>query len=79
MENVENIIIEHLRAIRADMGTVKEDIRELKNRLANLEAGQATIMQHLAHQASVTAQQHISHDRIVERIERIEKRLELAI
>jgi phage shock protein A len=77
MENVENIILEHLRAIRTDIGTVKDDVRELKNRVGNLEAGQATILQHLGHQASVTAQQHASFDRIVERVERIEKRLEL--
>ncbi len=77
MENVENLILEHLRAIRADVGAVKEDVRELKSRIANLEAGQATMLQHLGHQASVSAQQHVSYDRIIERIERIEKRLEL--
>ncbi len=49
MENVENIILEHLRAIRTDIGTVKDDVRELKNRVGNLEAGQATILQHLGH------------------------------
>ena len=52
MENVENLILEHLRAIRADVGAVKDDVRELKSRMANLEAGQATMMQHLGHQAS---------------------------
>jgi len=77
MENVENIILEHLRAIRADVGAVKDDVRELKSRMANLEAGQATMMQHLGHQASVSAQQHVSYDRIIERVERIEKRLEI--
>jgi len=77
MENVENLILEHLRAIRSDVGAVKDDVRELKSRMANLEAGQATMMQHLGHQASVSAQQHISYDRIIERVERIEKRLEI--
>lgn len=77
MENVENLILEHLRAIRSDVGAVKDDVRELKNRMANLEAGQATMMQHLGHQASVSAQQHVSYDRIIERVERIEKRLEI--
>lgn len=78
MENGDNIIIEHLRPIRADIGGIRDDVRELKNRMANLESGQATMMQHLGQQASVAAQQHVSYDRIVERIERIEKRLELA-
>lgn len=77
MENAENIILEHLRAIRGDITTVKDDVRELKGRLANLEAGQATMMQQMGHQASVSAQQHVSYGRIIERVERIEKRLEL--
>ncbi|MHB1201252.1 MAG: hypothetical protein ACYCZ6_17220 [Polaromonas sp.] len=77
MENVENIILEHLRAIRTDISAIKDDVRELKSRMTNLEAGQATMMQHLGHQASVSAQQHVSYDRIIERVERIEKRLEI--
>ncbi len=77
MENVDSIILEHLRAIRSDIGSVKEDVRDMKSRLSNLEAGQATMLQHLGHQASVSAQQHVSYDRIIERVERIEKRLEL--
>lgn len=77
MENVENIILEHLRGMRTDIGSIKEDVRELKSRMANLEGGQATMMQQLGHQASVSAQQHVSYDRIIERVERIEKRLEL--
>lgn len=77
MENGESIILEHLRGMRSDIGWIKEDVRELKSRMANLEGGQATMMQQLGHQASVSAQQHVSYDRIVERVERIEKRLEL--
>ena len=76
VENVENIILEHLRAMRGDITEIKDDVRELKGRMANLEAGQATMLQQLGHQASVSAQQHVSYDRIVERVERIEKRLE---
>ena len=34
MSNVENMIIEHLKAIRADVSTIKEDAREIKTRLA---------------------------------------------
>jgi molybdopterin synthase catalytic subunit len=77
MENIENLILEHLRAIRADVGAVKDDVRELKHRIGNLEAGQATLLQNVGHQASVSAQQHFAYDRIVERIEKIERRLEI--
>ncbi len=39
--NVENLILEHLRAIRADVAIVKDDVREVKQRLTSLEAGVA--------------------------------------
>jgi len=39
MSNVENMIIEHLKAIRADISTIKEDAREIKTRLTSVEAG----------------------------------------
>lgn len=55
MENAD-IIIEHLRSIRADIGTIKEDVRELKDRLVSVEAGQATMMQLLGRQADGSAQ-----------------------
>lgn len=77
MDNVDNIIIEHLRAIRGDIGTIKDDVRELKSRISNMESAQASLLQHSGHQASVIAQQHVSYDRMIERIERLEKRLEL--
>ena len=37
-ESVENLILEHLRAIRADVAAVREDVREIKQRLSSLEA-----------------------------------------
>jgi hypothetical protein len=77
MANVDSLILEHLRAIRTDIGSIKDDVRELKLRVGNLEVGQATMMQHLGHHASVSAQQHLSYDRIIERLEKLEKRLEL--
>jgi hypothetical protein len=77
VENVENLVLEHLRAIRTDVATIKDDVRELKSRLAHVEVGQATSLQHLGHNASMSAQQQLGCDRILERIEKIEKRLEL--
>lgn len=74
----ENLVLEHLRAIRADQADTKADIREIKNRMTTLENGQATIIQHLGHLAGSDAEQHATYDRLVERIERIEKRLEIA-
>jgi chromosome segregation ATPase len=74
----DNLVLEHLRAIRADQTDMKGDIREIKSRLTTLENGQATIIQHLGHLSGSDAEQHASYDRLLERIERIEKRLEIA-
>lgn len=37
-DNIENLILEHLRAIRSDIGGIKDDVREIKQRLTSLEA-----------------------------------------
>ena len=66
-----------LRAMRADMSTMKDDLRELNNRVGNLEVGQANILQQMGHQASMTAQQQLGYDRLVERVEPVEKLLNL--
>lgn len=77
-DNVENLLLEHLKSFQASLSRIETDVREVKNRLANLEMGQASIMQHIGHQASINAQEQIGMDRLTERVERIEKRLELA-
>jgi uncharacterized coiled-coil protein SlyX len=53
-------------------------VREVKHRLATVEATQGTILQHTGHLASSIAQQQVGFDRMSERIERIEKRLQPA-
>lgn len=76
-DHAESLVLEQLRLIRADQVAARDDIREVKNRLATLEGGQGTILQHMGHLASSIAQQHISVDRLSDRVERIERRLEL--
>lgn len=78
LENIESLVIEHLRAIRTNVSIVKEDVKEIKNRLSNLKAGQGSIMQHIGHQSSVSAQQQFSYDRVLDCIEKLERRLELS-
>ena len=77
MENVDSLIIEHLRHMRGRIDQTAEDMREIKHRLATVEVSQGTILQHLGHLASSIAQQQVSFDRFSDRVERIEKRLEL--
>jgi hypothetical protein len=77
-DNIENLVLEHLRAIRADMAYMKDDVREIKSRVNTLEAGQATIIQQIGHLTGMAAEQHVLYDRLLERIERPERRLEIA-
>src|SRR5579883_583922 len=62
-ETFDNLVLEHLRAIRNDLGGLKEDMRELKSRLGTLEEQYASVSRRL--------------DRLDERTSRIERRLEL--
>jgi uncharacterized coiled-coil protein SlyX len=78
MENVDNLVIEHLKRFQAGQDRIERKLEEVTRRLSNLEAGQASIIQHIGHLASVDAQQQVSVDGFNERLERIERRLELA-
>lgn len=76
--SIDNLVLEQLGLIRTDLGNLKEDIREVKQRLATVEASQGSMLQHLGHQSSAIAQLQLSFDRTGDRVERIERRLELA-
>lgn len=60
---IDNLILEHLRAIRETQDRHTEDLREIKGRLGILEQQYASVSNRL--------------DRMDERVGRIEKRLDL--
>lgn len=74
---VENLILEHLWRFQVGQDRLECDLEEVTRRLSNLEAGQASIIQRLGHLSSADAQQ-LSVDGLNQRLERIERRLELA-
>lgn len=73
----ENLVLEHLRAMRADIAALRDDAREVKSRIGGLETTTAAIRRDLAEVYADIIGQHSRYDRLAERIERIEKRLEL--
>ena len=77
MEKVDDILLEHLKRFQAGQDRIERKIEEVNRPLANLEAGQASIIQHIGHLASVEAQQQVQADVFGQRLERIERRLEL--
>ena len=75
--NVENLVLEHLRAIRAGMGRMEAQLVEVNARLLSVEkAVLKSRSDNLDTQEDVYSQQ-IQYDRLAERVGRIEKRLEL--
>lgn len=77
-ENTENLVLELLRAIRGDIASIKDDVRELTHRVGRVELAVAGLRRDIAHFEEATADQSVRLDRISERVDRIEKRLELA-
>ncbi len=77
-EKVENLILEHLRGMRGSQDRVEQELREIKNRITNLESGVAGIRRDSAHDNDKIVQQQIGLDHLNERIEKIEKRLDIA-
>ena len=77
-DTVENSVLEHLKRFPAGQDHIERKIEEMTRRLSNLEAGQASIIQHLGHLASADVQQQLASDGFDQHLERIERRLELA-
>ena len=77
MESGENMVLEHLKRFQTGQDRIERKLEEVSRRLSNLEAGQASIIQHIGHLASVEAQQQVQADDIGQGLERIERRLEL--
>ena len=82
MENVDNIVIEHLKGLRSQVAAMRSDMqaefKDVKARLSHLDASMAGVRRDGALAAEDFARQQVSIDSLVERIQRIEKRLELA-
>jgi hypothetical protein len=67
----ESIVLEHLRYIRGAVDGLRDDMREVKQRVGALVTGFAQVTVRLAEMSNRV-------DRLSDRVERIERRLELA-
>ncbi|MEO7178927.1 MAG: hypothetical protein ABIW83_08785 [Allosphingosinicella sp.] len=77
-ENVENIMLEHLKRFQATLERVERKLDDLTGRVANLEGSLASVIQHLGHLAGADAAQQLGIDNVSLRLDRIERRLELS-
>lgn len=75
--NVENLVLEHLRALRAESAETRSDIREIKSRLGSIETSLARVGRDSAQNYSEQIEDRHRLDSLIERVRRIEHRLEL--
>lgn len=76
-ENIDNLILEHLRYICTDLGGIKNNLSEINQRPNSLETSVAGLKRDNASVYGDIADQHMRYDRLVERVERIERHLDL--
>lgn len=80
-DNVENLILEQLRGLRNQVTEFRDELRsdvyELKQRLSSLEASVISGRRDDVALASDLARHQVSLDQLIQRIQRIEHRLDL--
>jgi uncharacterized protein (UPF0335 family) len=76
-ENAESVIIEHLRHVRGRVDRIAEDMSDIKHRMSSLEPAMVLVKREVAAGDETDARQQLSLDRLSDRIERIERRLDL--
>jgi archaellum component FlaC len=67
----ESLVPEHLRHIRSGLDALRDDVREIKRRMTAVEVQLANVHSDFAGQSGRI-------DRIEDRLERIERRLDIA-
>jgi len=77
-EQIENLLMEHRKRFQVGQERIERKLDDLISRVGHLEIGLAGLRRDFAHADENTASMSVRMDRINERIERIEKRLELA-
>lgn len=80
-DNVENLVLEHLKALRSEIQTLRSEMhsefKDVKMRLSSLEGSNVSIKHDAADIRGDYVRQQVSIDAIVERLQRLEKRLDL--
>ncbi len=76
-ENVENLVLEHLRHIRGRVDQIADDVGDLKQRMSGLESAMNLVRREVALGDETDARQQVTLDKLNVRIERLERRLEL--
>ncbi|MHB8247265.1 MAG: hypothetical protein ACYDCX_00010 [Acidithiobacillus sp.] len=80
-DNTENLVLEHLKAIRNELRDFRnrfdDEMDDIKTRISGLETAMISVKREVNYGDEVDARQQVSLDRILKRLDRLERRLEL--
>lgn len=76
-ENIENLLLEHMKRFQAGQDRIERKLEEVVSRIGHLEVSVAGLRRDFAHSDENGAAMSVRLDRLNERFDRIEKRLEL--
>ncbi len=76
-QDTENLILEHLRAIRSDVADTRIDIGDIKLRQNDMANAIAGLRRNQAGDAGVAVHLQVQIDRLNDRVERINRRLDI--
>lgn len=76
--STENLVIEHLRAMRTEIAAVKADTMDTRQRLVSVESSINDMRRNVIHVFEDMAHQQLTMDKLLDRVQRIEKRLDLS-
>jgi Trk K+ transport system NAD-binding subunit len=77
-EEIENLVLEHLKKIQAEQTAARARDREMMTRLSQIESAVARIGRDIAHGYEERIEDRHALDALRERVERIERRLEIS-
>jgi len=78
-DNIDNLLLEHMKRIQAELSALRESNREIISRLGHIEVTLADHSVTLGEHTVRWAEQSVRLDRVVDRLDRIERRLELTV
>jgi len=73
----DNLVPEHLLHVRGRVDQITEDMTDPKQRMTSLGGSMSPVKRDVAYGDGTDARHHVSLDKLVQRIERIERRLDL--
>ena len=76
-DNIENMMLEHLKRFQGTLDWIERDLREVKTRQTETHSAVIGLRRDQVQDAEVSANIHVQLDSVKDRLDRIERRLEL--